>query len=194
TRLGGVTATDVARAAAVAGGPATVSALLEQGTYRLAVSGQAVGGVLLPGGLAYHLLTASPPASGPFEALATARNEVDRGRQQVAEADLNGDGLRDLVVTGEAGDARTVSVRLGNGAGTFQPRGAAGGGRTLQVGPSAYSANLIGNPRIELPFGGIVTADLNGDGRLDLAVTGNDLPDPLTPTNTAAALYVFLGD
>jgi hypothetical protein len=71
----------------------------------------------------------------------------------VAVADLNGDGIPDLVVgtfsSGYLRAGRTVSVLLGNGDGTFGPP------RTFPVGqgPSA-----------------VVVADLNGDGIPDLVV------------------------
>ncbi|MGE7419076.1 FG-GAP-like repeat-containing protein, partial [Methylobacterium tarhaniae] len=65
-------------------------------------------------------------------------------------ADVDGDGKLDLITTGYNGG--TVSVRLGNGDGTFK-------GETKHatgVGPTAVAA-----------------ADLNGDGKVDL-VTAND--------------------
>jgi hypothetical protein len=65
----------------------------------------------------------------------------------VSVGDLNGDGVPDLVVAGEASPA--VKVLLGIGDGTFQA--------PVDVG---------GTPRP----GGVVMSDLNGDGRLDLAV------------------------
>ncbi len=60
---------------------------------------------------------------------------------------MNGDGKLDLVVS--AGATNTVSVLLGNGDGTFQPR--------------------VDYPTGSLPEG-IVTGDFNGDGGLDLAL------------------------
>ena len=66
-----------------------------------------------------------------------------------AAADFNGDGILDLAV-GNTFD-KTVSVLLGNGDGTFQPR-------------SDFST---GGPA---PFA-LATGDFNGDGRPDVAVT-----------------------
>jgi hypothetical protein len=64
-------------------------------------------------------------------------------------ADVNGDGIPDLVRTAALYTAG-VGVLLGNGDGTFQPV-------QINIG-SAY---------------GVVAADFNGDGKLDLAVGGN---------------------
>ncbi len=72
--------------------------------------------------------------------------------QFIGVADLNGDGIADLVVTG-AGNSNNVAVLLGNGTGGF----AAGVGGTFSAGQDARS---------------VAIADLNGDGKLDLAITG----------------------
>ena len=74
--------------------------------------------------------------------------------RSVAIADLNGDGLPELAVTGGASTIGAgVSVLLGDGDGTFQPRHDFPTGRT---------------PRF------VATADLNGDGMPDLAVVNRD--------------------
>ena len=76
----------------------------------------------------------------------------------VAMADLNGDGKLDLVVgVNSAFDATDVSVLLGNGDGTFQP-----------------AVNY--NPGGEGGVTSLATADVNGDGYLDLVV-GNSTAD-----------------
>jgi hypothetical protein len=62
----------------------------------------------------------------------------------VAVADVDGDGLLDLV------RSQGLGVMLGNGDGTFQPE--------VQVGP---------------PGSYVAVADLNGDGKPDLAVSGS---------------------
>ena len=81
------------------------------------------------------------------------------GPQSVAIGDLNGDGRPDLVTAnnGVSGDSdeyvgATASVLLGNGDGTFAPR--------TDFGPVGTSASPSS----------VAIADLNGDGRLDLAV------------------------
>ena len=91
---------------------------------------------------------ATSPASPLF---ASAFLSFDTGGQPVfvAVGDLNGDRTPDLVV---ANSFAAVSVLLGNGDGTF-------------------GANT------DLPIGGatsVAIADLNADGKLDLAVTGSN--------------------
>jgi hypothetical protein len=66
----------------------------------------------------------------------------------VALGDFNGDGNLDIAATSPF--SSTVSVLLGNGDGTFQA-------------PQGFSAFI--------PCNGVVAADLTGDGKLDLAVT-----------------------
>jgi hypothetical protein len=72
----------------------------------------------------------------------------------VAVADVNGDGIPDLVVASYCSDggcgSGAVSVLLGSGGGTFQPT-------------STYSTGGSG-------AGGIAVADVNGDGHPDLVV------------------------
>ena len=69
----------------------------------------------------------------------------------VAVADFNGDGIPDIVVT-NAGGVNVVSVRLGNGDGTFQPQ------QDFQVG--------------KVPTD-VAVGDFNGDGIPDLVVSNN---------------------
>lgn len=70
----------------------------------------------------------------------------------IAVADFNGDGKPDLALTNSEGPANAVAIVLGNGDGTFQNP------------PLLYSAGL-------LPAG-VVSLDVNGDGKPDLAVAG----------------------
>ena len=87
----------------------------------------------------------------------------------IASADLNGDGVPDIVVASEVfgQSAGTLSIFLGNGDGTFTA------GQVLTV-PQAMSSSL-----------GFTIDDVNGDSKLDLvAVT--------TPTS-GSGITVFLG-
>jgi Ca2+-binding RTX toxin-like protein len=71
-------------------------------------------------------------------------------------ADLNGDGALDLVAGNYGND--TFSVLLGNGDGTFQPQ------TTFTAGAGAYDYGIQS----------MATADVNGDGKVDVIV-GNNL-------------------
>src|SRR5439155_1749137 len=66
--------------------------------------------------------------------------------------DFNGDGKLDLAVTNSEGSTNAVAIVLGNADGT------------LQNPPLLYSAGLLPT--------GLVTLDVNGDGKPDLAVAG----------------------
>ena len=70
----------------------------------------------------------------------------------IAVADFNGDGKLDLALTNSEGSTNAVAIVLGNGDGTFQNP------------PLLYSAGLLPT--------GLVSLDVNGDGKPDLAVAG----------------------
>ncbi len=88
----------------------------------------------------------------------------------LATADFNGDGKLDVITSSDDG----VFLSLGNGDGTFQP-------------PTAIAETNVFHEQF---WGGIVTGDFNGDGKMDFATTfdintgGND------PVNTFAGIAV----
>src|SRR5579863_1260981 len=73
------------------------------------------------------------------------------GAFSLVTGDFNGDGKVDIVTVSSANNATTFSVLLGNGDGSFKP-------------PATYNLGTI-------PFD-IARADLNGDGKLDLVISG----------------------
>ena len=75
---------------------------------------------------------------------------VGAGPVVQAVGDFNGDGRADLVVVNQT--SNTVSVLLGNGDGTFQPK-------------TDYATGTT-------PWG-VAVGDFNGDGKLDIAVANN---------------------
>jgi Bacterial Ig-like domain (group 3)/FG-GAP-like repeat len=90
---------------------------------------------------------------GTFQAPRVVNLGVSNSVRAVVAGDFNGDGRLDLAVTSDqlqAGDTGLVTVLLGNGDGTFRNAGA------VNVGVGAE---------------GLVAADLNGDGKLDLVTT-----------------------
>jgi len=89
---------------------------------------------------------------GTFTAASNSTFATGKGPQAIAVADLNGDGKLDLAIA-NYGDG-TVTILLGNGDGTFKPAP----GSPITVGNAPYA---------------IAVADLNGDGKLDLAIANN---------------------
>jgi len=88
---------------------------------------------------------------GSFAPVPGSPFAVGEGPQSVAVADVNGDGVPDIV-TANAG-SNDVTVLLGNGDGSFAPAA----GSPFAVGPLPWS---------------VAVADVNGDGRSDI-VTAN---------------------
>lgn len=95
---------------------------------------------------------------GSFQTAVSQNSGAPHIGTGIALADLNGDGKLDLVITNNLCLSSTdcprseVGILLGNGDGTFQP--------TVGYPSGGWSPN------------GVAVADLNGDGKLDLVVSG----------------------
>jgi hypothetical protein len=92
-----------------------------------------------------------------------------RNPQSAANADLNGDGRLDLVVTNF--DDNTVSVLLGTPAGTYSSR------VDYATGPNPVA---------------VLIADFNSDTKLDVAVVNNNCPT--LPCTAVGSVSVLLGN
>jgi len=83
---------------------------------------------------------------------------VDQGPVSVAIADLNGDGIPDIVTANAVSD--DVSVLLGNGHGSFS---------NAPGSPFQTFTSVNGSEQFTTPVS-VAIADLNGDGRPDIAI------------------------
>jgi hypothetical protein len=88
-------------------------------------------------------------ATSPTMPTFYARRDYPSAKGFVAVADVNGDGIPDIIALGD-----TITTLLGNGNGTFGP------------GPSSTPG---GQPFASVPV------DLNGDGNIDLVIVGSGL-------------------
>jgi len=111
---------------------------------------------------------------------AAANFPAGAGPNGLAVGDFNRDGKLDVVVTNTAAAVPSISVLLGDGAGSFGP-------------PTIFSTGFAA------PIG-VAVADLNQDGKLDLAVAGQGggvsvlLMGPHVVTATASFTTTILND
>jgi hypothetical protein len=115
------------------------------GSYTLIVSSCSGTG-------SYQLVSQFVQANPPLDAAS-----VGFTPSALAVADVNGDGIPDLVVANTSNN--TVSVLLGNGDGTFQDSPSYLAQHTYAVGQLGDNASML------------TVADLTGNGRLDIIVT-----------------------
>jgi hypothetical protein len=132
----------------------TLSSSGSAGSYTLTGT-VAGGGPVAPTGnvLFTDTTTGLAPGTAPLSAASLAQTFVAvpfttdlNSPLAVAFADLNGDGIPDLVASSSFG---SLIVQLGNGDGTFQAPSFLDGG--------------------EISYGGFAFGDFNGDGKLDIA-------------------------
>ncbi len=106
----------------------------------IALTGRGYAGVLLGNG------------NGTLQARTTLAMNTTTG-VDLSLADLNGDGILDLVTSGTSGGFGNVTLRLGNGNGTF-------GASSSYIMAQGTSALAVG--------------DINGDNILDILASGSD--------------------
>jgi len=102
----------------------------------------------------------------------------------LAVGDVNGDGKLDLVTTNTDYSAvNGVSVLLGNGDGTFQG--------PINTSLPSLPGLVPGQPTVSQTPWAVAVGDLNGDGKLDLAVTTNSLYTVITGSGFYGNYYGY---
>jgi uncharacterized protein (TIGR03437 family) len=104
-----------------------------------------------------HVVVAFGKGDGTFEGAPSY--PLPAGPARIATADVNGDGIPDLITANGSGGG--LSLLLGKGGATFEP--------PRQLTPSSGSASLPG-------IRDVAAADLNKDGKVDLVVTNSSVP------------------
>jgi FG-GAP-like repeat/Abnormal spindle-like microcephaly-assoc'd, ASPM-SPD-2-Hydin len=120
-----------------------------------------------PGGGTSNVVFLPVRESSTFVSLNTSNFEPELATNVLAAADFNNDGKQDLAVATDNVNSYLIQILLGNGDGTF----------------TQSAEYTLSRP----PFG-LLIADLNGDGNLDLVAT--DLVD----SQNNQAFGVFLGN
>ena len=155
-----------------------VGALLPEGTVTLPEVGTFRRGLAVADLNGDHNLdlVVTNPSSGDVSVLLgrgdgtfqpQRRFDATSSPNAVAVADFNGDGVPDLAVLATTGGTATLAILLGRGDGTFQPE---------QLWPTPL-INVNSTDDLQ-------AADLNGDGRFDLLLTGG----------ASQQDYVYLGN
>jgi hypothetical protein len=111
----------------------------------------------------YETLVPARASSGVrFEKAGAGLPTSGQWRQNIAVADINGDGIPDIVATpARLTSGRGVKLFLGDGAGNFREQ-------AVEVVDSQ------GQPaRVAIGYGGVAVADFDGDGKPDIATASH---------------------
>ena len=125
------------------------------------VNGDGRDDLLIPSGRSLHVMLAGPDAR--FAPAKGSPIELAEPAHEIALGDVNGDGRLDVVTAGH--DSYAVVVMLGGGDGTFAP--------------APGSPFVARQPGKRPHTHGLVLADVNADGRLDV-LTVNQEDDDLS--------------
>jgi hypothetical protein len=152
--------------------PVTTGIASQHGVFLGATTtGNFAGATLSADGVQVYVISPSGKVvSGPtdYPTIGTPGPNNLAGSIGIATADLNGDGIADMVVASSpftAPNVGTLTIFLGKGDGTFQ---------------TPVTINLA------ISVGGVTIDDVNGDGKLDLVA--------ISPQTTGTGINVLLGD